>query len=90
MVDEEAWPVSLISVPAVYDGEQIRLLEAAPVQKPYHVLVTFIEPVCEPEPSRDLGRFWASFGAWQDERPVEEMLRDIHMARQSRSEPPTL
>ncbi len=85
------WIMPLISVPALYDGKQIRLLEVAPVQGPYRVLVTFIEPAREPVvPPRDLTRFWASFGAWQDERPIEETLRDIHEARRSRTEPPAL
>ena len=83
--------MSLVSVPAIYDGKQIRLLELATVQGAYHVLVTFIEPAHEEvTPPRDLARFWASFGAWQDERPVEETLRDIHEARRSRTEPPAL
>jgi hypothetical protein len=79
----------LVSVPALYDGEQVRLLEKAPVHGPYRVLVTFIEPAGEPaRPSRDLASFWRSFGAWQDERPVEETLRDIKKARRSKAEPP--
>jgi hypothetical protein len=80
----------LVSVPAIYDGEHIRLLESAPVQGPYRVLVTFVEPAREQEPSRDLTPFWASFGAWQDDRPVEATLQDIHQARRSRTDPPAL
>lgn len=83
--------MSLVSVPAVYDGRQIRLLEKAPVLGPYRVLVTFIEPAGEPvPPTRDLASFWGSFGAWRDDRPVEETLRDIHEARRSKKEPPVL
>ena len=83
--------MSLVSVPAIYDGKQIRLLELAPVQGAYRVLVTFIEPADKKVTSpRDLARFRASFGAWQDERSVEETLRDIHKARRSRTEPPAL
>jgi hypothetical protein len=79
--------MSLVSVPAIYDGQQIRLLEGPPVREPYRVLVTFVEPA---RLARDLTRFWASFGAWQDSRPIEETLRDIHAARQSKVEPPAL
>jgi len=83
--------MSLVSVPAIYDGKQVRLLELAPVQGAYRVLVTFIEPADEKVTSpRDLARFWASFGAWKDEQRVEETLRDIHEARRSRTEPPAL
>lgn len=81
----------LVSVPAVYDGKQVRLLETAPVEGPYRVLVTFVEPAPEEERApRDLARFWASFGAWQDDRPVESTLQDIHEARRSKKEPPAL
>lgn len=82
--------MSLVSVPAIYDGEKIRLLEAAPVEGPYRVLVTFMEPAREQDAPRDSARFWNSSGAWQDDRPVEDTLRDIHEARRSRVEPPTL
>ncbi|MDE3090894.1 MAG: hypothetical protein KGJ80_16075 [Chloroflexota bacterium] len=83
--------MSLISVPAIYDGKQIRWLEMVPVASPYRVLVTFIEPASEENhPPADLARFWASFGAWQDSRPIEETLREIHSARLSKTEPPAL
>jgi len=81
----------LYSVPALFDGKQIQLLEAAPVQEPYRVLVTFIEPTREPAtPPLNLNSFWDSFGAWQDDRPLEDTLRDIYHARRSRAEPPAL
>lgn len=68
--------MSLISVPAIYDGKQIRLLEMVPVVGPYRVLVTFMEPASEGiHPPADLTRFWASFGAWQDSRPLEDTLQ---------------
>ena len=80
----------LVSVPAVYDGKRIQLLEVVPVQGPYRVLVTFVEPVSEQAKPSSLNRFWASFGAWQDDRPVEATLRDIYDARRSKIEPPAL
>ncbi|MGB8646527.1 MAG: hypothetical protein WCF84_14910 [Anaerolineae bacterium] len=81
----------LLSVPAIYDGNEIKLLEGAPVQGRYRVLVTFLEPEAqETTESGDLARFWSSFGAWQDDRPVEETLRDVYEARHSRREPPEL
>ncbi len=82
--------MSPVSIPAIYDGEQIRLLETAPVEGPYHVLVTFIEPAREQEAPGVPARFWDSFGAWRDDRPVEETLRDVHQARRSRTVPPAL
>ena len=81
----------LVSVPAMYDGEHIALLGAPPSREPYRVLVTFVEPVSDVgAPRLDLARFWASFGAWRDDRPTGEILADIHDARRSRPEPPAL
>ncbi len=79
----------LLSVPAIYDGEQVRLLEAVPMEGPYRVLVTFVEPVNGQGASPGGGTALdASFGAWRDERPIEDTLRDIHEARRSRTAPP--
>jgi hypothetical protein len=81
----------LVSVPAVYDGQEIRLLEPPPVRGRYRVLVTFVEPAGdESETPTDRARFWRSLGAWQDDRPVEATLEDILQARRSRSDPPAL
>jgi hypothetical protein len=82
--------MSLISVPAVYDGKEIKLLESPPVEGPYRVLVTFIEPTSAQTSERDLARFWASFGAWKDNRTTEEIIKSIHESRHSRHEPPQL
>ena len=80
----------LVSVPAVWNGKGIRLLEEAPVEGSYRVLVTFVEPTSGKQPTRDMSRFWDSFGAWQDDRPIEATLRDVHEARLSRGEAPAL
>jgi hypothetical protein len=81
----------LVSVPAVYDGTKVDLLETPPTDRPYRVLVTFIEPVKEDdEPPSSEARFWASFGAWQDDRPLDATLADIYAVRRSRAEPPPL
>ena len=83
--------MSLISVPAVYDGNEVRLLESVSVEGPYRVVVTFLEPLPETAwQPRDPNSFWASFGAWQDDRPVADTLWDIYQARQSRHDPPQL
>ena len=81
----------LPSVPAVYDGKEIKLLEPSPVQGRYRVLVTFIEPTSDKDAQPEKReRFWRSLGAWQDDRPVEATLQDILKARRSRAEPPAL
>lgn len=80
----------LVSVSAIYDGEHIELLEAPPVYGPYRVVVVFVEPAQEQAATSDATSLWNSFGTWQDDRPVEETLREIHEARHSKAEPPTL
>jgi len=45
----------LISVPAVYDGTNIALLEKPPSRTPYHVLVTFVEPI------DNMANLWSEF-----------------------------
>ncbi len=60
----------LTSIAAIFDGKKVQLLETPPVRKRYRVLVTFLEP--EPTPVETTEeRFWASCGAWVDDRPVE-------------------
>jgi hypothetical protein len=80
----------MISVPAIYDGEEIRLLETAPVQEPYHVLVTFVEPTTPDSGDASDHPFWSTFGAWKDDRPIEDTLQDIYEGRHSSSAPPAL
>ncbi len=81
----------LVSVPALYDGNRIALLETPPSRKPYRVLVTFVEPADAADVrERAAARFLRSFGAWRDDRPVEATLADIHESRRSRTEPPAL
>ena len=65
----------LTSVPAVYDGKEIKLLEPS--------------PAAEALPERR-ERLLRSLGAWQDDRPIEATLQDILSARRSRTEPPAL
>ena len=81
----------LTSIPAVFDGQQIRFLERPPVRGRYRVVVTFLEPAPESSTApTNQERFWRSFGAWSDERPIEATLQDIYASRKSRVEPPAL
>lgn len=81
----------LVSVPAIYDGQHVKLLERAPVESPYRVVVTFLGPADEDRlATPDRTRFWSSLGAWQDDRPIEATLQDIRQARHSKQEPPKL
>ena len=82
--------MSLISIPAVYDGEHGCLLERPPVHGAYSVLVTFVEPVKAVIAHPNGARFWASFGAWCDDGATDVTLDEIYAARHSRIEPPRL
>lgn len=83
----------LPAIRAVYDGERIHLLEDAPVQGRYRVLVTFVALADAQEvetPQEKSGTLWDTFGAWQDERSADEIVREIREARRSRTAPPSL
>ncbi len=79
----------LTSIVAIFDGKQVRLLEPPPIREQYRVLVTFLEPEPMPSPAAQ-ERFWASFGAWVDDRPVQATLDDIRTGRKSKVEPLSL
>ncbi len=58
----------MLSVPAIYDGNEVKLLEGAPVRGRYRVLVTFLEPAPEgsndspsPHPVTHLLEIWPDF-----------------------------
>ncbi len=61
----------LLSIPAIYDGNEVKLLEGVPVQGRYRVLVTFLEPDTGPE-SGSFARLWASFTPERPKQPNEE------------------
>lgn len=63
----------LVAVPAIYDGEHVSFLEQPQVQGAYSVVVTFVEPVKEPDKRVNAARFWASYGAWHDDLTAEAM-----------------
>lgn len=90
--------MAFTSIPAIYDGKTIKLLEDAPVHEPCRVLVTFIGSNGANDNNGQVDEnavdywsdFLATFGTWQDSRSTEEILDDIHTARRSKSEPISL
>jgi len=78
--------MSLVSVPAIYDGKNIRLLESVSVKSPYRVMVTFLEPIRdEADKLRRSERFWASFGSWESDETAEETVKKIYGDRRSQA-----
>ncbi|MBC8075111.1 MAG: hypothetical protein H7Y32_03470 [Chloroflexales bacterium] len=83
--------MTLLSLPALYDGKAIHLLGDAPVNAPYRVVVTFVAPLTSPvTPDTDLADFWSSFGAWHEDGPTDDLLEAIRSSRRSKAEPPAL
>lgn len=79
-----------VTVPAIFDGKNVRLLEDSPVNEPYRVLVTFIKPEPNELVKTQMERFRASFGAWEDDRSVKETINDIYETRKSGTKPPSI
>lgn len=90
--------MALTTIPAIYDGKTIKLLEDAPVHEPCRVLVTFIGAEGTNETNGTVDEvaattwsdFLATFGTWQANCPSEDTLDDIHNARSSKVEPVSL
>lgn len=90
--------MAFTSIPAIYDGKTIKLLEDAPVHEPCRVLVTFIGSKganvnngrVNNNSEDSWSDFLATFGTWEDSRSTEEIVDDIHNARRSKSEPISL
>ncbi|MBI4739617.1 hypothetical protein HY772_08835 [Candidatus Woesearchaeota archaeon] len=79
--------MSLVSVPAIYDGKNIRLLESVSVKSPYRVVVTFLEPIRdEADKLRRSERFWASFGSWDSDETAEETVKKMYGDRRPQAE----
>ncbi|NCP16290.1 hypothetical protein GW866_04515 [bacterium] len=79
-----------VTVPAIFDGKNVSLLEDSPVNEPYRVMVTFIKPEPNELMKTQMERFQASFGAWQDDRSVKKTINDIYETRTSRTKPPSI
>ena len=79
-------------IEVIYENGIFRALRPIDLAEGTRLEMTMIKIIAserEVAPS-NLDRFWSSFGAWQDSRPVEAILGDIHQARRSKSEPPAL
>jgi hypothetical protein len=64
----------IVSVRAVYDKGEVRLLEKPPVQDRYEVLVTFLAPKVSPVPAAGKRTLKDLKGIWSD---IDLSLEDI-------------
>ncbi len=72
----------MLAIHGIYTGKDIKLLEDVHIRPNVRVIVTFLddEPVA-PELDDDTEGLLALSGTWEDERPVETIVRDIYERR---------
>jgi len=61
-------------VPGVYDGKVVRLLEPIPVENPYRVEVTFLEPLATGMAGVGEDNLERFIGMWADFTPQEDRV----------------
>jgi len=72
----------MLAVRGIYTGEQVRCLEPVHVRPNVRVIITFLEDEeATSNADADLEEFLALCGTWEDDRPVEEIVKDIYESR---------
>jgi hypothetical protein len=74
----------MLSVRGIYDGKQIKPLEKFDVPPNVEVIITFMDTKTIEQPidnkTRDLLEL---SGTWEDDRPVEDIIKEIYDSRTS-------
>ncbi len=72
----------MLAIRGIYTGKEIKLLEDIQMRPNVQVIITFLddEPVI-PEVDEDTEGLLALSGTWEDERPVEAIIRNIYENR---------
>ncbi len=72
----------MLAIRGIYTGKDIKLLEDVHVRPNVRVIITFLEdePVM-PEVDESTEGLLALSGTWEDERPLEAIIRDIYESR---------
>lgn len=72
----------MLAIRGMYTGKNVQLLEDVHVRPNVRVIVTFLddEPVT-PTIDEDTEGLLALSGTWEDERPVEAIIREIYESR---------
>ena len=67
--------------------DEIRNLQEPEISKVLKLIHFLKEEILEIEGRKEdhLQLFWDSFGSWRDERPPEEIIRELYKSRQSSS-----
>ena len=72
----------MLAVKGIYDGNSVQFLEQVALKKSYYVAITFLEPLHRKELDERKRKLLSLCRSWQDNRSVEDILKDIHRFRQ--------
>jgi hypothetical protein len=77
----------MLSVRGIYDGKQIKPLEEFDVPPDVEVIITFMDKktTVQSKDDKKTGLLELS-GTWEDDRPVEEIIKEIYDSRTSNRE----
>jgi len=77
----------MLSVRGIYDGKQIKPLEKFDVPPDVEVIITFMDKktTVQSKDDKKTGLLELS-GTWEDDRPVEEIIKEIYDSRTSNRE----
>jgi len=77
----------MLSVRGIYDGKQIKPLEEFHVQPNVEVIITFMDQKTTTQSKEDKTKELLELSStWEDERPVEEVIKEIYNSRTSNRE----
>ena len=72
----------MLAVRGIYTGDSVRVLEDVHVRPNVRVIITFLEDEeTTSDVDADLEEFLALCGTWEDDRPVEDIVKDIYESR---------
>ena len=72
----------MLTIRGIYTGTEIKLLEDVHVRPNVQVIITFLEnePLSK-DTDENTQELLALGGTWEDERPVEDIIKDIYGSR---------
>jgi len=77
----------MLSVRGIYDGKQIKPIEEFDVPPNVEVIITFMEQETERQTKKEKqNELLILSGTWEDDRPIEEIIKEIYDSRTSNSE----
>jgi hypothetical protein len=68
----------MVAIRGIYDGKVVQPLEKVDAPENSEVVITFPDHAARKAADET---FWATFGSWKDDRPAEEIIKDIYASR---------